>query len=88
MVGNIQGQGQGSEGPQSFNHPSNFGHTNAPTPQGGNSQQPGPDNSGFMAWGGGDGPGPGHQGPPNPGPPNQPPGGWSRETKGFMKYNM
>ncbi|ODM98169.1 TAR DNA-binding protein 43 [Orchesella cincta] len=87
LVGNIQGGQQGSEGPQSFNHPSGFGHANAPTPQGATSQQPGPESSGFMAWGGADGPGPGHQGPPNPGP-AQPQAAWSRETKGFMKYNM
>jgi len=86
LVGNIQGGQQGSDGPQSFNHPSSFGHTNTPTAQGGSSQQP-PDTSGFMAWGQADGPGPGHQGPPNPGPPAQPPAAWSRE-KGFMKYNM
>ena len=41
-----------------------------------------------MAWGGADGPGPGHQGPPNPGPPTQPPAAWSRDKQGFMKYNM
>jgi len=89
LVGNIQGGQQGSEGPQSFNHPSGFGHGNAPTPQGATSQQPGPDSSGFMAWAGTDGPGApqGHQGPPNAGPPTQPPAGWSRD-KPFMKYNM
>jgi len=84
-MGNMQGGQGGSDGPQSFNHPSSFGHGNPPPPQGGASQQPG-DNSGFIGWGGGDGSG--HQGPPNPGPPTQPPT-WSRDqNKGFMKYNM
>jgi len=83
LVGNIQGGQGGSEGPQSFSHPSSFGHGNAPQPGG---SQPG-DNSGFMGWGGGDG-----QGHPNPNagpPPTQPPPSWSRDQpKGFMKYNM
>lgn len=83
LVGNIQGGQQGNDH-QSFNHPSGFGHGNAPTPQGAGGQQP--PESGFMGWAGTDGPAP--QGPPNAGPPTQPPAGWSRDKQPFMKYNM
>jgi hypothetical protein len=86
LVGNIQGGQGGSDVQQSFNHPSGFGHSSAPS-QGASSQQQ-QDNSGFIGWGGADGPGPSHQGPPNPGQPSQPPAAWPRDTKGFMKYNM